>query len=193
MTQNEKFDARDVAFRWAKELYPMMTPKQQMEVEADFPELKESKDEKIRKWLVSQLKIKSDDTNSDLNSMINKAISWLEKQGKQKLQGKSALEAIKEEKVDNANKIEPRQEKLTEFERAVKQVMEEAIECGDTHNLKADAEMLYNLARKPIDVETSPTWKEHDEMVRRVEEAFVRSLEKFFPKRKSHWRFPPPM
>jgi hypothetical protein len=43
-----------------------------------FPELKESEDEKIRKWLISQLKIKSDDTNSDLNIMINKAISWLE-------------------------------------------------------------------------------------------------------------------
>jgi hypothetical protein len=86
--KNEKFDARDVAFRWAKELYPMMTPEQQMEAEADFPELKK--------------------------------------------------------------------EKLTEFEKAVKQVMEEAIECGDTHNLKADAEMLYNLARKPVDVETSP-------------------------------------
>lgn len=40
-------------------------------------------------------------------------------------------------------------DELTEFEKAVKQVMEEAIECGDTHNLKADAEMLFNLAHKP--------------------------------------------
>ena len=73
-----------------------------------FPELKESEDEKIRKWLISQLKIKSGDTNSDLNIMINKAISYLEKQGEQKPQGKSALEAINEEKVDNANKVEPK-------------------------------------------------------------------------------------
>lgn len=126
MTQEKKVDARDIALRWAKELYPIMTPEQQVEAETDFPELK---------------------------------------------------------------KIE----KFTEFEKAVKQVMEEAIECGDTHNLKADAEMLFNLAHKPVDVEKSPIWKEHDEMVREVEEAFVRSLEKFLPRRKSGWKMSPPM
>jgi hypothetical protein len=73
-------------------------------------------------------------------------------------QGKTALEAINEEKVDNANKIEPRQEELTEFEKAVKQVMEEAIECGDTHNLKADADMLLSLIQKPA-------WSEEDEKI----------------------------
>lgn len=45
-----------------------------------FPELKESEDEQIRKWLISQLKIKSDGTNSDLDLMIEKAIVWLENQ-----------------------------------------------------------------------------------------------------------------
>ena len=45
-----------------------------------FPELKEDEDEKIRKWLISQLKIKSDDTDSDLSIMIDKSIAWLEKQ-----------------------------------------------------------------------------------------------------------------
>lgn len=45
-------------------------------------------------------------------------------------------------------KIEPRQEELTEFEKAVKQVMEEAIECGDTYNLKADADTLLRLVQK---------------------------------------------
>lgn len=132
MTKEKKVNARDVASRWAKELYPMMTPEQQIKAEADFPELKK--------------------------------------------------------------------EELTEFKKAVKQVMEEAIECGDTHNLKADAEMLYNLARKPVDVETSPTLKEHYELDRRIMDAFRHSLEEFFsdhpeflPKRKPHWRFPPPM
>ena len=52
-------------------------------------------------------------------------------------------------------KIELRQEELTEFEKAVKQVMEEAIECGDTHNLKADADMLLSLVQKPA-------WSEED-------------------------------
>jgi hypothetical protein len=78
-----------------------------------------------------------------------------------KPQGKSALEAINEEKVDNANKVEPRQEKLTEFEKAVKQVMEEAIECGDTHNLKADADMLLSLVHKSA-------WSEEDEAIKQA-------------------------
>ena len=38
-------------------------------------------DENVRLWLISQLKIKSDDTNSDKNDMINMAIDYLEKQG----------------------------------------------------------------------------------------------------------------
>ena len=55
----------------------------------------------------------------------------------------------------HTDKIESRQEELTEFEKAVKQVMEEAIECGDTHNLKADTDMLLRLVQKP--------WGEEDE------------------------------
>lgn len=126
-----------------------------------FPELEESEDERIRKWLIAQLQIKIGD-NATLNNMIYKAIAWLEKQGKvpvtidvnkmvrdyannkecgnerfgkpvncmirayrqgitdtisilhlekqgeQKPQGKTALEAINEEKVDNSNKAEPK-------------------------------------------------------------------------------------
>lgn len=52
MTQNEKFNARNVAFRWAKELYPTLTREQQMEIEADFPELKNGGDDKIRRKLL---------------------------------------------------------------------------------------------------------------------------------------------
>lgn len=133
MAQEKKVDLRDIALRWVKIAYPLMTHKDQMEAEVFFPQLK---------------------------------------------------------------KIE----KLTEFEKAVKQVMEEAIECGDTHNLKADAEMLYNLAHKPVDIETSPTLEEHYELDRRIMDAFRHSLEEFFsnhpeflPKRRLHWRFPPPM
>jgi hypothetical protein len=48
------------------------------------------------------------------------------------------------------------EQKLTEFEKAVKQVMEEAIECGDTRNLKADADMLLSLIQKPA-------WSKEDE------------------------------
>lgn len=37
---------------------------------------------------------------------------------------------------------------LTDFEVSLKHIMEEAIECGDTHNLKADAELLISIAYK---------------------------------------------
>jgi hypothetical protein len=59
------------------------------------------------------------------------------------------------------NKVEQKKaihKELTEFEKAVKQVMEEAIECGDTHNLKADADMLLSLVQKPA-------WSEEDENI----------------------------
>lgn len=50
------------------------------------------------------------------------------------------------------DKVEP----TSDFEISLKNIMEEAIECGDTHNLKADAELLYNIVQKP-------TWSEEDE------------------------------
>lgn len=40
-----------------------------------------NEDENVRLWLISQLKIKSDDTDSDKNDMINKALDYLERQG----------------------------------------------------------------------------------------------------------------
>ena len=120
-------------------------------LETLIPELNESEDERIRKELICFLETEIPHCNAR-----DKYIAWLEKQGEQKPQGKTALEAINEEKVDNANKVEPRQEELTKFEKAVKQVMEEAIECGDTHNLKADAGMLLSLVH-------NSSWSEEDE------------------------------
>jgi hypothetical protein len=71
-------------------------------VEYIFPELKESEDEKIRKELCKAI------WTYIPNEEAHEYIIWLEKQGEQKPQGKSALEAVKEEKVDNANKVEPK-------------------------------------------------------------------------------------
>ena len=116
-----------------------------------FPELKESEDDKIKACIEMCLTDIDEQRFADFNTNLKECHDWLEKKGEQKPQDKSALEAIKEEKVDNANKVEPKQEKLTEFEKAVKQVMEEAIECGDTHNLKADADMLLSLVQKYVD------------------------------------------
>ena len=62
---------------------------------------------------------------------------------------KKELKKIEQEKnMDN---------KLTNFEHSLKHIMEEAIECGDTHNLKADADMLLRLAQK------SNEWHREDE------------------------------
>ena len=140
-----------------------------------FPELKESEDERIRKWIRKELESKYVVDNIVNNVMADKCLAWLEKQvkvkesvisqheietckensnsltsedekirevlihivknacskfgitykyqgvevGEEKLlawlekqgeqpQGKTALEAAKEEKVDNANKVEPK-------------------------------------------------------------------------------------
>ena len=64
-------------------------------IERMFPELIENEDEKIRKWLIAQLELKSDANNSrELELMILKSIAWLEKQ--KKCSGEN------EEKIDRA-------------------------------------------------------------------------------------------
>lgn len=75
-----------------------------------LPELAESEDEKIRKWLIGYFNQYIIDGmpqvfGNGLN--VKDVIAWLEKQGK-KTQGKSALEAIKEKPANNANKVEPK-------------------------------------------------------------------------------------
>ena len=122
-----------------------------------FPELKESEDERMMNQLHSWMK-----EFGGAEEYTEKVYLWLkgllEKQGKQK-----------ETLCDKCKKTQPShscqditalgrcalekqgEQKLTEFEKAVKQVMEEAIECGDTHNLKADADMLLSLVQKYVD------------------------------------------
>ena len=112
MTQEEKARAYDKAIEKIKYVIehgvqPVLTKE---DLQSIFPEIFESEDERIRKALIDYL----DDANkADENPLqsygihTDKAIAWLEKQRK-KPQGKSVLEAIKEEKVDNANKVEPK-------------------------------------------------------------------------------------
>ena len=95
------------------------------DIENTFPELKESGDEQIRKVLVGWFKrYKEQDTcGSEMFNGIptDNILTWLEKQGEQKpfdyedaniqqkdFAPKSAMEAAKEKKIDNANKIEPK-------------------------------------------------------------------------------------
>lgn len=174
MTPEEKAKAYNEALERASKLRfqnPFDTVSQM--VEYIFPELKESEDERIRKWIIDDIIYNMDNeplNNSEYKKEAEKAISWLEKQGQQKPtlpkwkykkdntpllrdsiilnkygcvakspsgaivsdawvldydeltklpkeeitkqgenpQGKSALEAANEEKVDNANKVEPK-------------------------------------------------------------------------------------
>lgn len=54
-------------------------------VDKIIPELKESEDEKVRKWLIEMVEEvrKANPTNADHNGNCNEAIAWLEKQGEQ--------------------------------------------------------------------------------------------------------------
>lgn len=97
----------------AQRLYETANADQRYVLESLFPELKENEDEKIRKDLITFLdEIWHLGKNANFDkwdkSDCSNWIAWLEKQAEQKSQGKSALEAIKEEKVDNTNKVEPK-------------------------------------------------------------------------------------
>ena len=104
---------REEAIKIVKSHYPANKQMLNEALEFLIPELKESEDEKIRKDLITFLdEIWHLGKNANFDkwdkSDCSNWIAWLEKQGEKKPQGKSALEAIKEEKVDNANKVEPK-------------------------------------------------------------------------------------
>lgn len=68
---------------------------------------KESKDERIKTAILNHLKKWWGNSQDDVCGIhIEDAIAWLEKQS-EKPQGKSALEAINEEKIDNQNCVKP--------------------------------------------------------------------------------------
>lgn len=100
MTEKEKAKAYDEAIERAKKLYGNGI------AEEIFTELKEDDTERIRKNCIHFLELQKQHHAATFE--IEECIDWLEKQGEQKPQGKSALEAIKEENVDNANKVEPK-------------------------------------------------------------------------------------
>lgn len=142
MAQEEKVSPRDIALKWAKEIYPIMTPEQQAETEAFFPELK-----------------KSDTDFSDLRT-------W-----------KYIVDAV-----------------LTEKD-GIGQYLDDPFTEEIAKKLQ---KRFCNIEQKPFD-EIQPTWDEHDELVRKVEYAFRRSLKDVFSnrseltsKRKPHWRILPP-
>lgn len=69
---------------WARGEHPECFSEAKKAAEFIFPELKESEDEKIRKWIRKELESKYVVDNIVNNRMADKAFAWLEKQGEQK-------------------------------------------------------------------------------------------------------------
>ena len=69
---------------WMESIYPELSHERQMEAEAFFPELAESKDEKIRKVLIDFFN-RGAENGEQTNGVCDKDIlAWLEKQEMQK-------------------------------------------------------------------------------------------------------------
>lgn len=110
-TIKQKAEAYDEALEIAKEYHKQLlnedNPEWASEIEKIFPELKESEDERIRKGIIRNLEYLANKSEGFYKDELKERIAWLEKQG-EKQRGKSALEAVNEEKVNNANKVEPK-------------------------------------------------------------------------------------
>ena len=79
MTQEEKAKAYDEVIERAKKVLLDCTSEEQKVVEYITPELKESEDERIRKWIIGVLSTYEHDKD-----LRNAAIAWLEKQAEHK-------------------------------------------------------------------------------------------------------------
>ena len=80
-TIEEKAKAYDEAFERAKRMFS------EKELNYIFPELKESEDEEIKKWIIDDIRYNMNNeplNNSEYKKKAERAIAWLEKQGEQK-------------------------------------------------------------------------------------------------------------
>lgn len=87
MTIEQKAKAYDEAIERAKKVLLDCTPEEQKVVEYISPELKESKDERIRKWCVNLIKTTCDYDSPTSRKEVDDAIDWL-KDLKQRLTNK---------------------------------------------------------------------------------------------------------
>ena len=95
------------ALEWMQSLYSGLHGATKEEAEHYFPELKESKDERIRKTLIEYIKgIKS--WNYFLGISKGQMIAWLEKQGEKTHAKLGQSEVTKTSDQELSNKIEPK-------------------------------------------------------------------------------------
>ena len=79
LSTEEKAKAYDELFAKAKQIYNKENDVLIMHTIEDlFPELAESEDEKIRKWIINEIKIKHHNLDEDNVDFVDKAIAWLE-------------------------------------------------------------------------------------------------------------------
>jgi hypothetical protein len=106
MTTEEKAKAYDEALNWMREIYPGLHGATKEDAEHFFPELTESEDEKVRKWILEKMQgyASSGIPCSDEIKMADKAIDYLEKQKEQKPVEKHDLVAQLKEHLANTPK-----------------------------------------------------------------------------------------
>lgn len=108
LTIEQKAKRYDEAIEIARKIKngePINVPNGTVIPDVIFPELKEDENDRIRRVIIEHFVGSHSCMFPYKGFTKEQIIDWLEKQGEQKSQGKSALEAIKEEKVDNANNI----------------------------------------------------------------------------------------
>lgn len=107
-TDKEKAIAYDEVLGRAKSLVDFCSDNELKTLKFVFPELKENEDERIRNVLIRWINLESSISFGDTFDGFSKEqiLAWLEKQC-EKPQGKSALDAINEENVDNQNCVKP--------------------------------------------------------------------------------------
>lgn len=159
-------------------------------IETIFPELRESEDERIRKEILEYFQQFENEELRGIN--ISDWIAWLKKQGGQKLQGKTALETINEEKIDNVNyaksadKVKPKFHKgdwvvvsTTKGDRVVQIASVEYFKDGHPSYFTTEGRWFGNgtkarlLTNKDVEITTIPenraivnkikSWSEEDE------------------------------
>lgn len=85
----EKEEAYDMALETVQEILnsgsdSIKMSRLKLMLQPVFPELKENEDEKIRKWIINEIKIKHHNLDENNVDFVDKAIAWLENQSKQK-------------------------------------------------------------------------------------------------------------
>ena len=138
MIEKEKAEAYNKAIERAKKLYGNGI------AEEIFPELKESDDERIRRWIINDIRYNMNNeplNNLEYKKKAEKAIAWLEKQGdKDKLiqelgeyKVKYTQEILEKYITSMSNKDDERLRKTTIafLKDFVEKGYENAVECID--------------------------------------------------------------